>query len=303
MNWSNMSPGTVVGAAVVLVLVFVCFVAWLAGRYRKAGPNEALMRYGMGHTKAVVGGGVFVFPFVHQIGRLGLEIMTLDVTTPEVYTAEGVPVVVDGVAQVKVDESDQAIRTAAGQFLGKPMQEIRNVALQTMEGHLRAILGQMTVEAIYKDRDEFARRVQEQAAGDMANMGMRIVSFTIRDIRDSQGYLDALGKARTAQVKAAAAIGEANAQRDAMSQSAQANQEGQTARFQAETKIREAERNYEMQAAQYKANIAQQQAQADLAYDMQKYTTEQEVKRQEVQVQVVEKEMQTQVQEREAQRR
>ncbi len=293
----------VVIAAVVGVFMLVCFMAWAASRYKKVGPNEALIVFGGGRMNIVVGGGRIVWPFVNEVQRLPLEIMTLEVTTPEVYTAQGVPVIVDGVAQVKIDESEESIRTAAGQFLGRPVQEVRNVALQTMEGHLRAILGTMTVESIYKERDEFAKRVQEQAAPDMANMGMRIVSFTIRDIRDNQGYLDALGKPRTAQVKRDATIGEAEAQRDAMARSAQANQEGQTARFVAETKIREAERDYETQAAQYKAAIATQQAQADLAYDMQKYTTEQQVKKQQVQVEVVEKEMQTEVQVREIKRK
>ncbi len=162
---------------------------------------------------------------------LSLELLTIDVQTPEVYTSKGVPVKVDGVAQIKVKGDDISIRTAAEQFLSKAQDEIRNIATQTLEGHLRAILGTMTVEEIYQNRDAFASKVQEVAAGDMANMGLTIVSFTIRDIRDTQGYLDALGKPRIAQVKRDAIIAQAEADRDSVIRSAQANQAGQEAKF------------------------------------------------------------------------
>ena len=134
----------------------------------------------------------------------------------DALAAEGVPVRVDGVAQIKVKGDDVSIATAAEQFLSKTTDEIKGVAMQTLEGHLRAILGTMTVEDIYQNRDAFASKVQEVAAGDMANMGLGIVSFTIRDIRDTQGYLDALGKPRIAQVKRDAQIAQAEADRDAM---------------------------------------------------------------------------------------
>ena len=153
-------------------------------------------------------------PIFEKVDVLSLELLTIDVQTPEVYTSKGVPVKVDGVAQTKVKGDDVSIRTAAEQFLGKTTDEIRNIATQTLEGHLRAILGTMTVEEIYQNRDAFAQKVQEVAAGDMANMGLGIISFTIRDIRDGQGYLDALGKPRIAQVKRDAIIAQAEADRD-----------------------------------------------------------------------------------------
>src|SRR5512143_1592243 len=118
--------------------------------------------------------------------------MTLDITTPEVYTRPGVPIIVDGVAQVKVGGDEQSIRTSSGQFLGKTPEQIKNIAMQTVEGHLRAIVGTMTIEDIYRNRDQFASTVQEVAVSDLANMGIQIVSFTLKDIRDSHGYLEAL---------------------------------------------------------------------------------------------------------------
>jgi flotillin len=210
---------------------------------------------------------------------------------------------VDGVAQIKVKGDDVSIATAAEQFLSKGSVEISGIATQTLEGHLRAILGTMSVEDIYQNRDAFASKVQEVAAGDMANMGLTIVSFTIRDIKDSQGYLDALGKPRIAQVKRDAQIAQAEADRDAIIKSSQAQQAGQEAKFIADTKIAEAQRDYQMKVADYTASVNLKKAEADLAYDLQKYKTGQLVKAEEVQVQVIEKQKQIELQQQEIQRK
>ncbi len=168
---------------------------------------------------------------------------------------------------------------------------------------MRAILGTMTVEDIYQNRDAFASKVQEVAAGDMANMGLAIVSFTIRDIHDKQGYLDALGKPRIAQVKRDAVIAQAEADRDAMIRFSQAQQAGQEAKFAADTKIAEAQRDYSMNVQNYTASVNEKKAQADLAYDLQKYKTGQLVKAEEVQVNIIEKQKQIELQEQEIRRR
>jgi flotillin len=253
--------------------------------------------------RIVKGGGRFVWPVYEKVDILSLEILTIDVQTPEVYTSKGVPVRVDGVAQIKIKGDDISIATASEQFLSKSTDEIKSVAMQTLEGHLRAILGTMTVEEIYQNRDAFASKVQEVAAGDMANMGLGIVSFTIRDIRDSQGYLDALGKPRIAQVKRDAQIAQAEADRDAMIRSAQATQAGQEAKFVADTKIAEAQRDYQSNVAQYQATVNQKKAEADLAYDLQKFKTGQLVKAEEVQVSIIEKQKQIELQQQEILRR
>jgi flotillin len=298
----------VILSAVVVVVVFFLLVILVLSRYTKVGPNQVLIVSGRKHRledgsvvgfRIVKGGGTFVYPVLEKVDILSLELLTIDVQTPEVYTSKGVPVKVDGVSQIKVKGDDVSIRTAAEQFLGKSQDEVRNVATQTLEGHLRAILGTMTVEEIYQNRDAFASKVQEVAAGDMANMGLGIVSFTIRDIRDSQGYLDALGKPRIAQVKRDATIAQAEADRDSIIRSAQANQAGQEAKFQADTKVAEAQRDYQMNVANYQASVNQQKAQSDLAYDLQKFKTGQLVKAEEVQVQIVEKQKNIELQQQE----
>lgn len=152
---------------------------------------------------------------------------------------------------MKVRGGAENILRAAQQFLGKRLEEVGDVALQTMEGNQRAILGTMTVEEIYQDREGFATRVLEVGSADMDNMGLEIVSYTIRDIRDEQGYLDALGIPRTAEVKRDAAIAQAEADRDAAIRSAAADQESQAARFAADTAIAASERDYSLEKASY----------------------------------------------------
>ncbi len=304
---------TVIGGAGALLFVFFISAGLGASRYTKVGPNEVLVISGRKRKvldpdgtvrevgfRIVKGGGVFVWPVFEKVDILKLELMTIDVEQQQdVYTVKGVPVRVDGVAQIKVKGDDISIATASEQFLSKGTEDIKNIALQTLEGHLRAILGTMTVEDIYQNRDAFASKVQEVAAGDMANMGLGIVSFTIRDIRDSQGYLEALGKPRIAQVKRDAVIAQAEADRDATIKSSQATQAGQEAKFAADSKIAEAQRDYQSNVAQYQATVNQKKAEADLAYDLQKYKTGQLVKAEEVQVNIIEKQKQIELQQQE----
>jgi len=311
-SWGIAAMGTVG----ILIVIFLFLMIW-ASRYTKVGPNEVLVVSGRKHRYAdpdgtrqmrgfriVKGGGTFVIPVVEKVDKLSLELLTIDVEQQQdVYTSKGVPVRVDGVAQIKVKGDDISIATAAEQFLSKATEDIKHIANQTLEGHLRAILGTMTVEDIYQNRDAFAAKVQEVAAGDMANMGLSIVSFTIKDIRDSQGYLDALGKPRIAQVKRDAQIAQAEADRDAMIKSSQAMQSGQEAKFAADSKIAEAQRDYQSNVAQYQAAVNQRKAEADLAYDLQKYKTGQLVKAEEVQVQIIEKQKQIELQQQEIMRK
>ena len=313
--------------AVVLGGVFGAVVLY-ASRYRKVGPNEVLVISGRrrkrllpsGETTDVgyricKGGGAFVWPIIEKYDTLSLELLTLSVgTKDEVYTIQGVPVLVDGVAQVKVRGDDVSIGTASEQFLSKGQEEVGRVATQTLEGHLRAILGTMTVEDIYKNRDAFSNRVQDVAASDLANMGLQIVSFTLKDIRDNHGYLEALGKPRTALVlrdaeiaraeaKRDADIAKAEAERDSTIKSANARQAGETNRFGAETRIAESARDYEMKRADYNSSVNERRADADLAYDLAKHKKSQLVKKEEIQVEVVEKQQQVALQEQEILRR
>jgi len=307
------------GALALFLLFFVLLVLAFvySSRYKKVGPNGVLVVSGRGSAvvdtqtgqrsrrsfRIVRGGGTFIWPVVERVDDLSLELMTIDVITTKVYTAQGVPVTVDGVAQVKIGSDDVSIITAAEQFLSKKVEQIKDIALQTLEGHLRGILGTLTVEEIYKDRDKFAQRVQEVSALDLKNMGLIIISFTIKNIHDDQGYLDALGQGRIAEVKRDAAIGQANAARDAAVQAAKARQEGEIAKLQAETRIAEASKNFQVQKAAYDAETNQKKAEAELAYLLQQNITNQKVKAEEIQISVIEKTKQIELQQQEALRK
>ncbi len=312
----NLGSLGVVAVFFLVPIVFFILILAVAKRYKKVGPNQVMVIAGRnfrvrspdGSVEATgyrirKGGGAFIFPLLERVDILSLELMTLDFTTPEVYTKPGVPIVVDGVAQVKIKGDEGSVRTAAEQFLGKTVEEIKQVALQTVEGHLRAIVGTLTVEEIYRNRDQFASKVQEVAIPDLANMGLEIVSFTLKDIRDSHGYLEALGRPRTAEVKRDAIIAQAEADRDSAIRSAQARQAGEIAKFEAEIRIAEAQRDFQIKKAEYDAASNLKRAEADLAYDIQKNKTSQALKKEEMQIQIVEKEQAVIVQEREIQRR
>jgi len=313
-----MNPDLIIPAGATLAVVLVIILGMTAAsRYRKVGPNQVLIVYGKKHTirdavtgeretrgfHIVKGGGAVVWPIIETFQTLSLELLTLDITTPAVYTVQGVPLLVEGVAQIKVKGDDTSIVTAAEQFLGKTQIQIGDIALHTLEGHLRAIIGTMNVEDIVTNWDQFAQRVQEVSSADLANMGLQIVSFVVKDIKDTQGYLEAWGRPRIAMVKRDATIAEAEMQRDATVRSAAAIQVGQSAKYEADTKVAEADRDYKLKVAEYNASVQQRTAESDLSYDLQKFKTQQLVRQEEVQVQVIEKQKQIEVQEQEILRR
>lgn len=306
--------------ALVLVVVAVVFfgaIIALSARLKKVGPNQVLVISGRGEMvvdpqtgektrrqyRLVTGGSAFIWPVLERVDTLTLELMTIEVRTEDVYTVRGVPVTVDGVAQIKIGSDDVSIATAAERFLSKTQQEILHVAHETMAGHLRAMLGTLTVEEIYRERDKFAQQVQETSGPDMANMGLAIDSFVIKNIQDEEGYLDALGRPRTAEVKRDATIGEADAARDATIRSAEARRDGEMAKFQAETKIAESRKSYQVQKAAYDQETNRQEVIAELERNLQEKKSNQQITAENVQIEVIEKSKQIEVQQQEALRR
>ena len=218
---------------------------------------------------------------LERVDTLSLELMTIEVVTDDVYTIQGVAITLEGVAQIKVASDDVSIRTAAERFLSKTRAEIINVAHETLAGHLRAIIGTLTVEQIYRERDVFAQSVQDVSGSDLSNMGLGIDTFVIKDVRDKEGYLEALGRPRIAEVKRDATIAE------------------QMAR----TREAESMRDYELQKAAYDNEVSRKRAEANLAGTLQENKTNQLVRAEQVQIEVIEKTKQIEVQEQEALRR
>lgn len=222
----------------IVAFLLIALIAVFVTKYRTAGPDEALIVTGSylgsknvhvdesgNKIKIIRGGGAFILPVFQQAEPLSLLSSKLEVTTPEVYTEQGVPVMADGTAIIKIGGSIEEIATAAEQFLGKPKEDRENEAREVLEGHLRSILGSMTVEEIYKNRDKFSQEVQRVASQDLAKMGLVIVSFTIKDVRDKNGYLESLGKPRIAQVKRDADIATAEAEKETRIKRAEADKD------------------------------------------------------------------------------
>eukprot|EP00096_Caligus_rogercresseyi_P014879 TRINITY_DN7357_c0_g1_i1.p1 TRINITY_DN7357_c0_g1~~TRINITY_DN7357_c0_g1_i1.p1 ORF type:complete len:441 (-),score=145.50 TRINITY_DN7357_c0_g1_i1:591-1913(-) len=270
------------------------------------GPNEALVVSGCCHRKPLLvpGGRAFVWPGIQYVQRLGLNTMTLQVSSSAVYSAQGVAISVTGIAQVKIQgQNEEMLLAACEQFLGKNEEQIQQVALETLEGHQRAIMGSMTVEEIYKDRKKFSKQVFEVASSDLVNMGITVVSYTLKDIRDEEGYLKALGMARTAEVKRDARIGEAEAKRDAQIKEAIAEEERMAARLLNDAEIAKSKRDFELKKAAYDVEVNTKKAEAELAYELQAAKTKQRIKDEQMQIRVVERAQEILVQEQEIQRR
>lgn len=300
----------------VVVFLLIAIVGVYVAKYRTAGPDEALIVTGsyLGsknvHTddsgnkiKIIRGGGTFVFPVFQQAEPLSLLSSKLEVTTPEVYTEQGVPVMADGTAIIKIGSSISEIATAAEQFLGKEKHEREAEAREVLEGHLRSILGSMTVEEIYKNRDKFSQEVQRVASHDLAKMGLIIVSFTIKDVRDKNGYLESLGKPRIAQVRRDADIATAEAEKETRIKRALADQQAQQAELARATEIAESEKDNQLKVAEYRREQEMAKARADQAYELESAKAKQEVTEQEMQVKIIERQKQIELEEKEILRR
>ncbi|XP_054004425.1 flotillin-2 isoform X1 [Hylaeus anthracinus] len=277
------------------------------GNVHTCGPNEALVVSGgcCGSMKkrTIVGGYAFTWWFVTDVQRLSLEVMTLNPVCENVETALGVPLTVTGVAQCKIMKADELLHTASEQFLGKSVHEIKSTILSTLEGHLRAILGTLSVEEIYKDRDQFATLVREVAAPDVGRMGIEILSFTIKDVYDDVQYLASLGKAQTAAVKRDADVGVAEANRDAGIREAECEKAAMDIKYNTDTKIEDNARLFQLQKANFDQEVNTAKAEAQLAYELQAAKIRQRIRNEEIQIEVVERRKQIEVEEQEVRRK
>lgn len=302
--------GVLLAILAILILVFIT-------KYRTVGPDEALIVTGSGlgsgknvvttddgkKIKIIRGGGTFVVPVMQQAEPLSLLNYKLEVGTRDTYTKQGVPVTVNGVSIIKVGSTIEEVSTAAEQYLGKETEELKVEAKEVLEGHLRAILSSMTVEDAYSNREQFAQKVHEVASTDLKKMGLRIVSFTIKEISDKNGYLDALGQPQIATVKRDAQIANAEREKEARIEKARAEKEAKEAEYQRDAQIAEAEKHKELKVQSYKREQEQARADADLSYELQQAKAQQGVTEEQMRVKIIEREKQIELEEKEILRR
>src|SRR6202167_2169229 len=310
-----MQKDMVVVVVLLMLLAIVLIASMLARLYRKAGPHEALIVYGRKGTRIVKGRGTVIWPMVENVRGLSLELMSFDVAPQQdLYTRQGVAVTVEAVAQIKVKSDPESIQTAAEQFLTKSPQERDGLIRLVMEGHLRGIIGQLTVEEIVKQPEMVGDRMRSTCADDINKMGLEVISFTIKEVRDKNEYISNMGRPDIVRIRRDADVAAAEAERDTAIRRANASREASVAKSQADqerviaetasmARQAEAQRDLDVKKATYNELVKRQQAQADKAYEIQTNVMQQQVIVESVKVQQAEKEQQVKVQEAEILRR
>ena len=297
------------------ILVVIFIISMWASLYRKVGPHEALIVYGWRGTRIIKGHGALIAPMFENCRGLSLELMSFDVAPKQdLYTKQGVAVTVEAVAQIKVKSDPESIQTAAEQFLTKSPPEREGLIRLVMEGHLRGIIGQLTVEEIVKQPEMVGDRMRATCADDMSKMGLEVISFTIKEVRDQNEYITNMGRPDVARIKRDADVATAEAERDTAIRRAVAQRDAAVARADADKQRvlaetlsqaaqAEAQRDLEVKKATYLETVKRQQAQADKAYEIQTSVMQQQLVAQQVKVQQIEKEQQVLVQDAEIERR
>jgi flotillin len=300
---------------VVIVVVAVVFIAIAiaASRYKKVPPNMAMVVYGRRQRGAggrgyrvISGGAKVIIPVLESVEWLRLDVRTLDLVVPDIVTdvaRSGAKINIKAVAQVKVSSDEATLNTAAENLLGKSEQQVDEIALKTLEGHVRGVCATLTVEEVNSDRDAIASKILGMAGNDLKNMGIDIRSFVIKEIEDAQGYLDALGVRRTEEVKRDARMGKAGANREATISEAQAAQQAEKANAEAEANVAQYHRDRDIIKQQSETQVEFERANKEIAFQLQTAKRQQELIVEQRKVDIRAKEQEVLVQKQEVLRR
>src|ERR1700734_2087436 len=277
----SQSQFQVVAVAALMVFALGFLISLFARLFRKAGPHQALIVYGFRGPRVIKGRGTVVLPMLENARELSLELMSFDVAPQQdLYTMQGVAVTVEAVAQLKVKSDPESIQTAAEQFLTKTDQNREALIRLVMEGHLRGIIGQLTVEQIVKEPEMVGDRMRNTCAADLNKMGLEVISFTIKEVRDKNEYITNMGRPDVARIRRDADVAAAEAERDTAIKRAEATRAAAVAKSMADKERvlaealslasqAEAQRDLEIRRAQYVETVKRQQAQADKVYIIQ----------------------------------
>ncbi|OGL46181.1 MAG: hypothetical protein A2161_09270 [Candidatus Schekmanbacteria bacterium RBG_13_48_7] len=302
---------------IIVVVVIALLILAASYQYKKVGPNQVLIIAGGRKRKIVlpdgvekkvgyrirIGGGTFIKPIIERYEILPLDIISMQFQIPDAISMNGIKSMINGTAQVKIDGREEYIHLAAEQFLGKSIDDIRQIALKDIEGHTRAIIGTMNLESINKNRKDFAARIQEEVGVPFNKMGLKLISYNLTDIKDPMGYLEALGKPKIAEARRTAEIAESENMKEAIIKSAAAKKEGDIAKLMAEIEVSEAQKNFEVSRASYQSEINQKKAYADYTYDLEKSRMAQLIKKEEYALKLIEKEQSVILEEKEIDRK
>ena len=295
------------GWVVLILVVVVAVILILSTIWKRIPQNKAAVVTGWGKKRIISGGGGLVIPMFQRYDVVSLENIKIPVDVKETPSSMGVPISVSSVAVVKIRSNKEAIYSATEQFYrGSPEKTSDEIATQAgyvLMGKLREIVATLTVEEIFRDKEKFSSAVQENAAVSLAELGLEIKAFTVREIRDSNGYLEALGRSRIAEVKRDAQIAEAEAERETVERTAEATRKGAEARLMAETQVAEASKKKELQVQAFRKEELGAKAEADNAYLIRENQVKKEVTQTELEVEILRAQRATELAEQEALRK
>lgn len=289
---------------VILVLGVVLIVSVVLSWYKKVPQDRAGVVTGK-KRRVITGGGGLVIPVFERIDYISLGNIPLRVNTTNSLSSQGVPINVATTAVIKVKNETESILTAIEQFVGRNeaeiVENISNTAVSVLEGKLREIIAGMTVEELYNSREEFRSQVEEVVGVEFQGMGLEVKNFTITDITDDNGYIDAMGEGRIAERRRDSEVQKAEAQRDQDIKVANAAREGEIARIEKEKAIAEAEKEKEVKLAEFKRETEQARAIQEKSFEIQSNISQKEVTQAELDVELLHKQRQKEITEAEIQ--
>lgn len=273
------------------------------------GPSKAACIsggcFGGSSKKYLSGDWGWAWWLVSDVKKISLQIITLKPSCEKVETRTGVPLFIDGIAQVRVmysKKNNTLLEKACENFMGRTHGEMIQILTSTLDGHLRGIVGQLTPTEVFQDRDKFNEQVLAIATPDLAKMGIQLLSFVVQKIEDRVNYFSSIGRAQTAVAKKDAIIGEVNADMESNVNVAECEQVRVIAQTTAETAITDYDKDYRVVKYECKTETDRAGVIAKLAYDIQKYKELETIREEEIKVDVLKKTKETEIAEIETRR-
>ena len=252
------------------IVVGVLLVLFLVGGYLKAPPDTAYIISGLGKKRILIGKAGWRVLFFERVDRLSLRVMQVDVKTSEaVPTNEFINVTVDGVTNIKISSNPELLERASEALLNMRQPEMVTLVTQVLEGNMREIVGSVGLKEMVQDRQGVAKKITENVVPDMEKLGIEVVNFNIQNFKDAAGTIENMGIDNVEQIRKNAQIAKANAQRDISIATANAQQEANAVRVEAEKKIAEQNAELAVQQADMKVRSETKRAEADAAYSIQ----------------------------------
>lgn len=285
----------------IIAIVVITFLFILGAGFVSASPGEIKVISGPRGQRVLHGKTGWKIPILERVDSMTAGMISVDVKTSDfVPTNDYINVKVDAAVKVKIGtEKPELFRAATRNFLYKTSDEIADEIRDTLEGHLRAIIGQMQLSTIVTDRSQFAETVQTNATKDLEEMGLEIVAFNIQGLTDSNGVIENLGIDNTEQIRKEAAKAKAKAKQEIEQQQAESDKIANDARVKADLEIAQKQNDLAKKQAALKAEADTERAKADAAYEIQKEVQRKEIERQTAEANIVREEKQAEVKERE----